>query len=194
LQEKERDHHEVRKIRWKRNGSAAPSARRIAVTLLTLQPAGFAAAGGDAPNASGVANRPIAVDPSGHSEGYSAVLYNNRSGLPTSEANAIAETSEGFLWIGSYAGLIRFDGTTFDRVDSTTGITSVMCLYVDRQDRLWIGTNANGVAVMERGEYRIWSLADGLNSASIRAITEDLNGLIYVASTAGLSSSARTCV
>ncbi|MBE5905461.1 MAG: hypothetical protein E7277_01535 [Lachnospiraceae bacterium] len=42
-------------------------------------------------------------------EGYSAVLYDNTNGLPTSEANAIAETSEGFIWIGSYSGLIRYD-------------------------------------------------------------------------------------
>ena len=61
----------------------------------------------------------ISVDLEGQTEGYSAVLYDNSNGLPTSEANAIAETSEGFIWIGSYAGLIRYDGNTFERLDST---------------------------------------------------------------------------
>ena len=104
----------------------------------------------------------LSVDPTGRTEGFSAVLYDNRNGLPTADANAIAETGEGFLWIGSYAGLIRYDGNTFERLDSTNGITSIRSLFVDSRDRLWIGTNANGFAVMERGEYRIWDLRDGL--------------------------------
>ncbi len=58
-------------------------------------------------NASGTANLPLNVNPAGKTEGYSAIVYNNPNGLPTSEANAIAETSEGFIWIGSYAGLTR---------------------------------------------------------------------------------------
>ena len=40
-------------------------------------------------------------------EGYSSVLYDNSNGLPTSEANDIAQTADGFIWIGSYSGLIR---------------------------------------------------------------------------------------
>jgi len=160
----------------------------LLVTFLVIQPAFCASAAQGNRNASGVENRTVSVDPTGRSEGFSAVLYNDTNGLPTSEANTIAETEDGFLWIGSYAGLIRYDGNTFERLDSTTGITSVICLYVDHLGRLWIGTNANGVAVMERGEFRIWSLDEGLKSASIRAITEDPNGVIYVASTAGIST------
>ncbi|MGX8705633.1 MAG: HD domain-containing phosphohydrolase, partial [bacterium] len=155
---------------------------------LWLMLSGFAL--GEAPvtmlNASGVSNRPVSVDPIGHSEGFSAVLYNNMNGLPTSEANAIAETSDGFIWIGSYAGLIRYDGNTFERMDSTSGISSVKCLYVDSHDRLWVGTNDNGVAVMERGEMRMWGKLDGMRSAHTRAITEDHNGNIYVATTSGV--------
>ena len=84
---------------------------------------------------SGDDNNEVAVDPTGKGDGYAAVLYNNTNGLPTSEANALAETSEGFIWIGSYSGLIRYDGNTFERIDSTTGIASVVSLYVDQ----WIG-------------------------------------------------------
>ena len=129
----------------------------------------------------------LSVDPTGRTEGFSAVLYDNRNGLPTADANAIAETSEGFLWIGSYAGLIRYDGNTFERLDSTNGITSVRSLFVDSRDRLWIGTNANGFAVMERGEYRIWDRHDGLKSSSIRAFAEDGSGTVYVATTSGIA-------
>ncbi len=140
-------------------------------------------------NAEGISggdNEEISVDPTGEAEGYSAVLYDNTNGLPTSESNAIAETSEGFIWIGSYSGLIRYDGNTFERIDSTTGITSVVSLYVDSKDRLWIGTNDNGVAMMQKGKVKLFKDVEGLKSSSIRSFVEDSNGNIYVATTHGM--------
>ena len=76
----------------------------------------------------------LSVDPTSQQEGYSAILYDNTSGLPTSEANDITETSDGFIWIGGYSGLIRYDGNTFERMDSTSGITSVKCLKAQKQN------------------------------------------------------------
>ena len=136
-------------------------------------------------NVNGGLNTGISVDPFKKTKGFSAVTYNNKSGLPTSEANTIAQTGEGFLWIGSYAGLIRYDGNTFERIDSTGGIANVRCLYVDSRDRLWIGTNDAGVFVMEKGEFRQWGKPDGLQSASVRAISEDEDGRIYIGCAAG---------
>lgn len=127
------------------------------------------------------------VDPTESGEGYTAVLYDNTNGLPTSEANAIVETAEGFLWIGSYSGLIRYDGNTFERVDSTTGIASVVNLFVDSQDRLWVGTNDSGVAVLEQGEFHMYGRHEGLPSLTIRQIVEDGDGNIYVATTQGIA-------
>ena len=129
----------------------------------------------------------VNVDVTGQKEGFSAVLYDNTSGLPTSEANAIAETSEGFIWIGSYSGLIRYDGNSFERIDSTTGIASVVSLFVDSRDRLWIGTNDSGAFVMEKGEYTQISKEDGLKSLSVRAFSEDADGNIYIGTTKGVS-------
>ncbi|MBQ3404941.1 MAG: SpoIIE family protein phosphatase [Oscillospiraceae bacterium] len=128
-----------------------------------------------------------AVDPLGHSDNYSAVLYNNTNGLPTSEANDIAQTSEGFIWIGSYSGLIRYDGSTFERMDSTSGIASVVALLADSRDRLWIGTNDNGVALMERGELHMWGLDDGLGASKICTLEEGEGGVIYVGTTSGIA-------
>ncbi len=138
-------------------------------------------------NVSGVPNLTLSVDPTGKAEGFSAIVYNNPNGLPTSEANAIAETSEGFIWIGSYAGLIRYDGNTFERIDSTTGIASVRSLYVDSGDRLWIGTNDSGLFLMTKGELYHWDKAEGLKSSSVRTITEDAEGNICAGSTAGIA-------
>ena len=137
-------------------------------------------------NISGSENGTPSVDPIEDSEGYSAVVYDNTNGLPTSEANAIAQTSEGFIWIGSYSGLIRYDGNTFERLDSTTGIANVTCLFTDSSDRLWIGTNDSGVFMMEQGVFTRWDRPQGLRSSAIREITEDDKGSVYVATTEGI--------
>ena len=128
------------------------------------------------------------VDPINNIEGVSAVLYDNTDGLPTSEANAMAQTSDGFIWIGSYGGLIRYDGETFERFDSTTGIASVVSLFTDSEEKLWIGTNDHGAAVMDRyGHIYMFGKEDGLPSASVRSFTEDLQGNVYIATTEGIA-------
>ena len=172
-------------------GNRAPALRRLcAILALLLAQLTFTASAEKvaAMNACGVPNRTPSVDPTGKTEGFSAELYNNPNGLPTSEANAIAETSEGFIWIGSYAGLIRHDGNSFERMASSLGISSVISLFVDSQDRLWIGTNDSGVFMMDHGALQNWSTADGLTAVNIRAIAEDANGVIYIATTAGIAT------
>ena len=49
---------------------------------------------------------------------YTAILYDSMNGLPTSEANAIVQSDDGFIWIGGYSGLTRYDGTEFYHFDS----------------------------------------------------------------------------
>ncbi len=138
-------------------------------------------------NTSGNRNIPLSIDPIKKNEGFTAVLYDNRNGMPTGEANAIAQTADGFIWLGSYAGLIRYDGNTFERMDSTNGISNVRCLYVDSRDRLWIGTNDSGVFMMFRGEVRKWNKEDGMRSVSIRSMVEDEDGRMYIGTAAGLA-------
>ena len=117
--------------------------------------------------------------------GYNTILYDNSSGLPTSEANAIAQTKDGFIWIGGYSGLIRYDGNTFERFDSSTGVACVVSLFVDSHDRLWIGTNDSGVALLVGNEFKFFQSGE-TKSSSVRAITEDKDGNIILGTTLGL--------
>ena len=121
------------------------------------------------------------------SRGFSAILYDNTSGLPTAEVNAVVQTGIGFVWIGSYSGLTRYDGNTFKHFDPSSGISSVNCLYVDSKDRLWIGTNDSGLAVRQNAQFQFWGREDGLVSLSVRALCEDAAGNIIVATTQGLA-------
>ena len=120
--------------------------------------------------------------------GFSAILYDNGSGLPTSEANAVAQTNIGFVWIGGYSGLVRYDGIAFRHFDPSSGISNVNCLYVDSKDRLWIGTNDSGLAVRQMAQFRFWGREEGLRSLSVRALCEDGDENIIVATTDGLAA------
>ncbi|MBQ8970047.1 MAG: HD domain-containing protein [Lachnospiraceae bacterium] len=119
--------------------------------------------------------------------GYATKLYDSGNGLPTSESNAILATRDGFIWIGSYSGLIRYDGSDFERYDSSTGITSVNALFEDSRNRLWIGTNDNGLIYLERGVQTQFTQDDGLLSSAIRTIAEDEAGTIYAGTTHGIA-------
>lgn len=132
------------------------------------------------------AEKPM-IDPTDSKEQYSTVLYDINNGLPTSAANCIAQTAEGFIWIGSYAGLIRYDGNRFERLDMTAGISNVRCLHVDSQNRLWIGTNDTGVYVLDNEKLDHFDKSSGLKSVSVRSITEDKEGKIYIGSTMGVA-------
>ena len=132
----------------------------------------------------------ISAEVSGDDEaewGYFTFLYDNSNGLPTSEANAVAQTNIGFIWIGGYGGLIRYDGIDFRRFDPTSDISNVNCLYVDSKDRLWVGTNDNGLALRQNAEFQFWGRKDGLVSLSVRAICEDGAGNIIIATTEGMA-------
>ena len=120
-------------------------------------------------------------------DNYSLVLYNNANGLPTSEANAIVQSADGYIFIGSYSGLTFYDGVSFTRFGAETGITSVVSLFIDKDDRLWIGTNDSGLVLYDNGELTFYGRNAGLSSLSVRSIKQDNAGRIVFATTEGLS-------
>ena len=118
--------------------------------------------------------------------GYTTELYDARNGLPTSDANCVFSASDGYIWVGGYSGILRYDGRTFERFDSTQGLTSGRVIFEDRDHRMWIGTNDNGIVVMDGEEsYRI-TYKDGLPSSSVRGICQCGDGTIVVGTTSGM--------
>ncbi len=125
-------------------------------------------------------------DDTGLKAGQTAVLYDGSIGMPTSEANAIAQTADGFIWIGSYSGLVRYDGNEFVRWGTDYGIASVVSLLVDSKDRIWVGMNDAGVMLIDKDNYEKFDREDGLVSLSSRSLAEDKNGNILIGTMEGL--------
>ena len=113
---------------------------------------------------------------------YETLTYGSHEGIPVSEINAVAQTENGYIWVGTYSGLYRFDGITFEEGKIDERIRNVMVLFPDSKGRLWIGTNDSGVACYDykTGDVTFYSTENGLPADSIRAIGEDPKGNIYI--------------
>lgn len=118
-------------------------------------------------------------------------VYNENNGLDTGEANAVLQTSDGYIWIGSYGGLLRYNGGDFENFsigENAVGSSSIRALYEDESGRLFIGTNDVGVYLYENGSFTRVPCADGdTDFYSVRSFTADLDGNVYVGTTSGLA-------
>ena len=118
--------------------------------------------------------------------GYTDILYDATNGLPTSDANFVYGDSNGYIWIGGYGGIIRYDGKNFERLESEGDLTSGRVILEDGS-KFWVGTNDNGVVVIDGEKRRRFSFEVGLPSASIRSLAKDNNGNVFIGTTNGLS-------
>lgn len=119
---------------------------------------------------------------------YVHTVYNEQNGLPTSEANVVTQTSDGYIWIGSYGGLIRYDGSNF-RNYSLEGLipsSSIRSLFEDSLGRLWIGTNDAGVFLFENDVFKDINCTDEHSFLCIRDFVQAEDGTIYVSSNSGI--------
>ena len=118
---------------------------------------------------------------------YVQTVYSSGNGLPCGEANDIAQTSDGILWIGTYAGLYRYNGREFRWMDDFESVRNVNCLYVDAEGRLWIGTNDNGLSICIREKIaNVVDQSKGLPSNSVRSIIQSADGYYYIGTTSSM--------
>ena len=121
-------------------------------------------------------------------DSYIKTVYNNTNGLPGGVANDIASTSDGILWIGTYAGLYRHNGKEFRLMNEYESIKTVRCLYVDDDGRLFVGTNDNGLSILINEEITdVLTEKNGLPSDSVRCITSASDGRYYIGTSAELA-------
>jgi len=119
---------------------------------------------------------------------YSQTVYDGTNGLPSGTANDIAQTKDGILWVGTYGGLYRYDGTNFEWMNSFESVKNVNCLYTDSEGRLWIGTNDSGLSIYINGSIsNVIDEMDDLPSNSVRCIAQSPNGSYYVGTTSSLA-------
>lgn len=98
-------------------------------------------------------------------------------GLPQVSVNALLQGRDGYLWIGTFGGLVRFDGDSFKTFHASPGglvSNRILSLYEDRRGRLWIGTEGGGIALYESGRFRALDICGG--TCQINAIRPSADG------------------
>jgi ligand-binding sensor domain-containing protein len=131
----------------------------------------------------GLATSAAALEPSTSLANYGRQAWAMENGLPQNTVQALVQTKDGFLWLGTEAGLVRFDGVefqTYDRnsVPALPG-SDIRCLLVTRDGALWIGTGA-GLARWKEGASRTFTTQDGLPDNGIQTIEEAQDGSLLV--------------
>ena len=105
------------------------------------------------------------------------------NGLPQNTVQALVQTRDGFVWLGTEAGLVRFDGSAFVVFDHNSNPalpgTDVRCLLEDKEGALWIGTS-EGLARWKDGVVTTFTTREGLQGNNIRAVMEDGAGTLFV--------------
>ena len=120
---------------------------------------------------------------------YVTTSFGTKEGLSSSEVNAVTQTRDGYIWVGTYSGLYRYDGVKFEEESLGSAISNVICLYEDSRGRFLVGSNNDGLCIFDRdiNDYVSYGAFNELDSDSIRSICEDRDGNIYVGTSLSLS-------
>ncbi len=127
----------------------------------------------------------VALDPAKRLTEYDQRSWGERDGLPHTSVFAIAQTADGYLWVGTDSGLARFDGVSFTNFGMATKALvadQIRALYVDRSGNLWIGTKGGSASVRRfDGAFEHFSGRRlGITGNSVLSFLEDSRGALWI--------------
>src|SRR5580700_1877882 len=110
---------------------------------------------------------------------YTHTVWTHKDGIPSAFIYSIAQTRDGYLWLATTDGLVRFDGVRFVHWRPKTGHTELLgivrSLCAGRDGSLWIGTAAGLVGHIRGDDLTTFSVG-----AQVEALLEDRDGTLWV--------------
>ena len=121
---------------------------------------------------------------------YVSKNWTTEDGLPGMTITDMLQDSKGYIYVGTYDGVVRFDGvefTTYSRaVDEKYDFATAHTLFEDSDHNIWVGHNDEGISCLYTdGQVKKYTVDDGLVNNKINAICEDLNHNIWVGTAVG---------
>src|ERR1700752_3158511 len=139
--------------------------------------------------------RGFALDPSQPAGSYLRKNFTIEDGLPANEVHAILQTQNGFLWLGTEAGLARFDGQRFTPISIGRGAAQqipVRSLLTTPEGDLWVGTDAGLARIpsaaldhFDRSLVKLFHTGVSL-SDQIMCLRRSRDGVLWVGTNRGL--------
>src|ERR1700754_2941322 len=106
------------------------------------------------------------------------------NGLPQNSIFSIIQTRDGYLWMSTFDGLVRFDGVQFKVFDksNTKGLSTnrFTALYEDKAGTLWAGTGDGGLTLYRDGVFTSYTTADGMPTGQVMGFAPDLRGELLI--------------
>lgn len=132
-----------------------------------------------------------ALDPGRRLTQYLHRIWQARQGLPESSIVAIHQTPDGYLWLGTEEGLVRFDGVRFTSPEDLDGLAlpkmSVRQIAEDSRGGLWIATADAGLFRIENGTVAHLSEREGLPSDKVACLFRGQQGELWACTERGLA-------
>lgn len=118
-----------------------------------------------------------------------ARTWQSDAGLPDNTVVGINQTPDGFLWVATKTGLVRFDGVQFRQFPLMTGVTPpgvIHSLLADRLGRLWVMIEQQTLLCLELGRpTTVFNLAEGQSGQGTGMMAEDADGSVWVSYNSG---------
>ncbi len=120
---------------------------------------------------------------------FAHTVWGSKDGAP-SAVGALAQTSDGYLWLGGTDGLYRFDGVLFEHYQPQSGgpfpAGSVTSLLALPNGDLWIGFRAGGFSLLRNRNATNYTTRDGVSAGLVWSFAQDREGTIWAATDSGL--------
>lgn len=130
-----------------------------------------------------------ALNPSRALTQYGHDVWQVEEGLPQNTVDAIVQTRDGHLWLGTQRGVAWFNGVEFTVLEGrgTSGLRHnyVLALCEGRDGSLWIGTYGGGLSRFKDGTFTTYTTANGLPDDTVRALLEDRTGALWIGTNGG---------
>ena len=111
-------------------------------------------------------------------------VWTSKEGLPQNSVISVIQTKDGYLWLGTLNGLVRFDGNHFTVFDenNTPGLNSgrIVYLFEDSHTNLWVGTDTAEVALMQDGKIKGFDLGRAGHEGRLLSACEDATGMVWL--------------
>ena len=105
-------------------------------------------------------------------------------GLPDNNVTGVAQSADGYLWIGTHNGLARFDGLQFQRIQlpaiPSRSDMLIRTMLLDGSDNLWLAAEGGVVIELSRNRTNVLTTADGLPNFRPTSLAADQAGGIWI--------------
>lgn len=131
------------------------------------------------------------LDPAKSISQYVHSVWQTENGLPQNTVTSVLQTQDGYLWLATLEGLVRFDGAVFTvfnkRSIPTLKSNRIWCLLEDRNSNLWVGTENGGLTKYHDNKFVTFDTTHGLLSNSVYSLYEDRRGVLWIGTSEGLN-------